>query len=262
MLFRLLLIWLVTIVPIAAVAEPFTSQQGDEILQELRQIRKLLEDQQTRPNPAPYVNARPMPGIQQARQASPTSNPPADQPVKWNITGAPSMGQSDAPLVLALYTDYECPFCRRFETETFPAINKNFIATGKLRYVVIDAPLDIHVNAKKAAEATRCAGEQDQYWNYRNRLSSVNEALDTNQLISFARESGLNVVKFEGCLRDGKYSKIVLEAAAESRRQGVTGTPTFVLGTEKNGILEGVRIMGAQPYAVFEQKFNDLLNKK
>jgi predicted DsbA family dithiol-disulfide isomerase len=54
----------------------------------------------------------------------------------------------------------------------------------------------------------------------------------------------------------------VLDAAAESRRQGVSGTPTFVLGTEKNGVLEGVRITGAQPYAVFEQKLNDLLNKK
>lgn len=259
---RLLLIFCIIITPIIAIAEPLTMQKGDEMLQELRQIRKLLEELQSRTVPMQYMNAKPLPGIQQGCNTSPTINQPAEQATKLTIKDSPSMGQDDAPLALVIYTDYECPFSRRFETETFPAINKNFILTGKLKFIVMDSPLEIHANAKKAAEATKCAADQNQYWNYRNMLSSANEALDTNRLKSFAREGGLDVVKFEDCLIGNKYSKTISEAAAESRRQGVSGTPTFVIGKVKNGVVEGVRMTGAQPYAAFEQKLNELLHKK
>src|SRR4051794_7788277 len=104
-----------------------TRQQGDEILQELRQIRQLLEKQQANPG--------------QKQEEQPTRAKLTD------LSGVSMLGSKVAPLTIVEYTDYQCPFCQRFHMTAFPELKKNYIDTGKVRFYSKDMPLDFHPNA-------------------------------------------------------------------------------------------------------------------
>ena len=105
----------------------------------------------------------------------------------------PFLGKADAPLTLVMFTDYQCPFCSRFETQTLPEIKKQYIDTGKLRFVVRDLPLPFHPNAPKAAEAAHCAEEQGKYWELREKLVNNGDKLDAKLLPDYAKQVGLDV---------------------------------------------------------------------
>ena len=115
-----------------------TRAQADEILDELRQIRQLLEK-----------NAAAAPAA-----------PEAGGKVRVKIEKLPVLGDKNAPITMVEFTDYQCGFCQRFHMSTFPEIRKKFIDTGKVRFVSRDLPLDFHSNAMRAAQAARCAGDQ------------------------------------------------------------------------------------------------------
>ena len=77
---------------------------------------------------------------------------------------AASKGEEGAPVVMVEYSDYQCPYCVKYINESFPQIEKDYIDTGKVRYLFRDLPLPFHANASAAALAARCAGDQGQYW--------------------------------------------------------------------------------------------------
>ena len=86
-------------------------------------------------------------------------------PVRTSLGDAPMLGRADAPVTLVEFSDYQCPFCQRFFATTLSALKKHYVDTGKVRYVFRDFPLDqMHPQARKAAEAAHCAGEQGKYW--------------------------------------------------------------------------------------------------
>ena len=122
-----------------------TRQQGEQILQELRQIRQLLERQQAKP------------AAQQPQEEAPTKAKITD------LSGVPMLGSKTAPLTIVEYTDYQCPFCQRFHVTVFAELKKAYIDTGKVRFFSKDMPLDFHPNAMRAAMAARCAGEQGKF---------------------------------------------------------------------------------------------------
>src|ERR1017187_2441884 len=134
---------LALLLPLGAQDQGITRQQADEILNELRQIRQLLEKQ----NPKA---AAPQP--QEITRA------------KLNLEGFAMLGSKDAPITMVEFTDYQCPFCQRFHLSTFSDLKKNYIDTGKVRFYSRDMPLDFHPNALRAAQAARCGGEQGQFW--------------------------------------------------------------------------------------------------
>ena len=222
-------------------AEPMTKEQGDAILTELRQIKQLLQRPQQQ-TPA-----------QQAAQA-----PKADEPANVSIAGFPILGKADAPLTLVMFTDYQCPFCSRFETQTLPEIRKQYIDTGKLRFVVRDLPLPFHPNATKAAEATHCAEEQGKYWELREKLVINGDKLDAKRLPEYARQIGLDVAKFSACLESGRHAEKVKASTAIAASIGITGTPSFVVGRSKGDMAEGFKLVGAQPFAAFDQKLKEM----
>ncbi len=225
-----------------ACADPLSAEQGAAILDELRQIRQLLERQvQTLPA---------------ARQAV----PPAGERVRIRLApGGYSIGRSDAPLTLVEYTDYQCPFCRQFHISAFEEIRKNYIDTGKLRYVTRDFPLDMHENAPRAAISARCADEQGKFWEMRHVMIVNANQLQKRDLIAYATDLKLDIDRFANCLDSGKYQTAVLGDLAEGRSAGVSGTPSFVLGPSDNESIDGVLIVGALPYAVFDAKLKTLL---
>lgn len=226
--------------PVPVSADPMTKEQGDAILNELRQIRQLLQ----RP---PQLQAQPAP------QA-----PKPDEPASVSIAGFPVLGKTDAPLTMVMFTDYQCPFCSRFESQTLPEIKKQYIDTGKLRFVVRDLPLPFHPNAPKAAEATYCAEEQGKYWELRDRLVANGDKLDAKQLPDHAKAVGLDMDKFTACLDSSRYAEKVKTSAALAGTVGISGTPSFVVGRSKGDMVEGIKLVGAQPFATFDQKLKEL----
>jgi protein-disulfide isomerase len=229
----------------SALAEPMTKEQGDAILTELRQIKVLLQKPQQQAQPAP-----------QAAQA-----PKADEPATVSIAGEPFLGQADAPLTMVMFTDYQCPYCSRFETQTLPEIKRQYIDTGKLRFVVRDLPLPFHPNAPKAAEAARCGEEQGKYWELREKLVANGDKLDATLLPGYAQQVGLDVDKFSACLESGRHAEKIKASSALAGSIGISGTPSFVVGRSKGDSVEGVKIVGAQPFAAFDQKLKELLGK-
>ncbi len=228
---------LLFLMPLGAKDEGITRQQADEILNELRQIRQLLEKQ---------------------GQAPPAQ--PQEQITKAvvSVEGAFSLGSKDAPITMVEFTDFQCPFCQRFHVTTFGELKKNYIDTGKLRFVSRDLPLDIHPNAMQAAEAGRCAGEQGQFWAMRDRMGSNPDKLDLNHLVGFAQEFKLDVMKFRACVEGQKYKKAIEKDMEDAMRAGANGTPSFVIGRATPQGVDGELVVGAMPYQMFDQKLKTL----
>jgi protein-disulfide isomerase len=237
---RLLLVLAASAFALQAAAEPMSKEQGDAILQELRLMRQALE-RALQPPPPP--------------QAMPADN----TPVEVRVKDAMAMGKADAPLTMVAFVDYECPFCRRFDVDTFPRIKKEFVDTGKLRYVVRDLPLEFHPRAQKASEASHCAADQGKYWEMRDVLVQNQQKLDPESLVAHAKALGLAEADFRKCLDGGRHAAPVKASLDEARKLGVSGTPTFVIGKTGGDALKGVKVVGALPFAVFEQKLKELL---
>jgi len=224
------------LLPLAAADKGITKQQADEILSELRQIRQLLEKQQS-------ANA---------------GQPEAPTHAKVTTAGAPSIGSKDAPITMVEFTDFQCPFCYRFHVSTFSDLKKNYIDTGKVRFVSRDLPLDFHPNAMQAAEAGRCAGEQGQFWPMRDRMGADPEHLDIPRLLTYAQDLKLDVNQFRGCLDSGKYKAAIQSDVQDALKIGANGTPSFVIGKSAPDTIDGELVIGAMPYQVFDEKLKEL----
>jgi protein-disulfide isomerase len=170
-----------------------------------------------------------------------------------------SIGRADAPVTLVEFADYQCPFCKRFHNDAYAELKKHYIDTGKVRFVSRDLPLDFHPLALKAAEATRCAGDQGKYWELRDAVIA-NSAPPSDEVIEKAAEGlSLDLKDFQACLATGKYREEILKDAAEAAALQISGTPTFVLARSAKDKLDGVRIVGAQTFAAFQRVIEGLL---
>ena len=160
-------------------------------------------------------------------------------------------GNRSAPVTIVEFSDYECPFCGKYARESYPLILKNYINKGQVKYVFRDFPLEIHVNAQKAAEAAECAGEQNKYYEMHDYLFANQDNLKVENLQGYAKDLGLDTVKFNDCLGSGKMAAEVKKDLADGKRYGVAGTPAF--------FVNGRAISGAQPYSVFSQEIEAAL---
>lgn len=215
-----------------------TREQADEILSELRQIRQLLEKQQQAAEP-------------QVKRA------------KLDLTGFQMLGNKDAPVTMVEFTDYQCPFCQRFHVATFGEIKKNYIDTGKVRFYSRDLPLvSLHPDALRAAQASRCAAEQNQFWTLRDRMVAAPDKLDMNSLAGIAGELKMDVGAFRSCVESGKYISAITTDVERAQQIGANGTPTFVIGKSTAEGVDGELIEGALPYQAFDEKLKELENAK
>ena len=168
-------------------------------------------------------------------------------PARQNIDldDDPVLGDKNAPVTIVSFEDYQCPFCGRAFQQTFPLIKKDYIDTGKVKYVYRDFPLSFHPNAEPAAEASECAHEQGKFWQFHDEIFNNQESLGKDFYISTAKKLGLNVDKFTQCIDTGKYKQEVQNDFAYGSQVGVSGTPTF--------FINGIQLVGAQPYQAFQQ---------
>ena len=176
------------------------------------------------------------------------------------VADAPTLGRADAPVTIVEFSDYQCPFCQRFFATTLPELKREYIETGKVRYVFRDFPLEMHAQARKAAEAAHCAGEQGKYWEMHDVLFQNQRALAPPQLADHARLVGLDGATFDACLSSGRHAARVDRGLADGAAAGVQGTPGFVIGKTTSGdVVEGTPIRGAQPLERFRQIIEQLL---
>ncbi|MDH3297939.1 MAG: DsbA family protein [Gemmatimonadota bacterium] len=153
------------------------------------------------------------------------------------IEGRPFQGPEDAPVEFVEFTDYECPFCRRFHDTTYPEIRRRY--DGRVKWVVRNFPLtQIHPNAALAAEAAECALEQGRFWDYHDLLFERHDQLSRSDLKGHARELDLDGEQFDRCLDSGEKRLAVQNDLRDGFRFGVTGTPTF--------FINGQVVVGAQ----------------
>jgi len=182
---------------------------------------------------------------------TPTPSPaPTPQPSSGSVDVASRAirGISDAKVTIVEFSDYECPFCAR----ATPTIDKLMVDyDGKVNRVFMQFPLSFHPSAQKAAEASECAGDQNKFWEYHDKLFESGQ-LSVAQLKAHAVTLGLNAETFNTCLDSGKKASVVSAHQAVGQAVGVSGTPSFIIGTMSNGKVTGSLVVGAQPYETFK----------
>lgn len=182
------------------------------------------------------------------------------EPVQLQLDpGEPSLGKASAPLTMVEFTDYQCPYCRRFQAEVFPRLKHDYIDTGKLHFIVRDLPLEIHAAAQPAAEAAHCAGEQGKFWEMHAALLGGAKDLPDGGIETRAKAVGLDLQRFRTCVAQGKYAGAIEAHVREADAVGITGTPGFVIGHTAHGELTGQRLEGAAPYEAFDRYLRELL---
>jgi protein-disulfide isomerase len=182
---------------------------------------------------------------------------PDTAPVKVDERkGAALLGKSSAKVEIVEFSDFQCPFCQKFFNETYKQIKTKYIDTGKVKLVFRHFPLsNIHPFAQKAGEASECALKQNKFFEYHDVLFQKGQAdgtgLSVQDLKQYAKDLGLNQNNFNSCLDSGQMADVVKNDATTGSKAGVTGTPTL--------FVNGVKIVGAQPYSVFEQAIENAL---
>jgi len=226
--------------------EGMTRDQADAILNELKSIHQLLLN----------------PPATRAAATAPAA--PPNEKVKMSVgTGWYSMGRDDAPVTMVEFADYQCSFCRRFEADSFAQLKKEYIDTGKVRFVSRDLPLDFHPNAPGAAVAARCAGEQHKFWEMRDAMMlDTATDLGSESILKYGQKTNLDMTAFSACLKDKKYTDAIKKDATDAGTLGISGTPSFVIGKTAKDEIAGVRIVGAVPFAVFDSTIKEILTVK
>jgi len=226
-------------------AEVQLLKDGQESMQkDLAEIKKLLQDG--------------------AKSAPTPPTPKPFEPRDVSIVGAPVMGESSAKVTLIEYSDYQCPFCARHSQQTMPDIIKNYVESGKLKFVMREYPIpNLHPRASAASNAALCAGEQDKYWEMHDVLFANQRKMSDDDLLSYGASIDLEAAQFSNCVKQGTHSDQVKKDIEEGQELGVSGTPSFVLGLtdpgDPNTIKVSKFVRGARAYSDFAKEIEDLL---
>jgi len=168
---------------------------------------------------------------------------PGINPIKGNI---------NAPVLMVEFSDFQCPFSKKFYQQAFPQIEKEYINTGKVKFAYRDFPLASHQFAKSAAIAARCAGEQGRYWQMFDKLLS-GSSLDKETLDKYAQELKLDIKAYEACQAKPAVLKAVESDSKDAAKFGVQGTPSF--------FINGRFVNGAYPFETFKKIIEEELAK-
>lgn len=192
------------------------------------------------------------------QQAQAPEAPPELTDEQWQsilVDPAYAFGEADAPVTVVEFTDYQCPFCKRYVDDTLSQIKEKYVNTGKVKYIVRDLPLSFHPGAKPSAMAARCAGAQGKYGEMHDLLFSNQDAWANGDMeasfAKYATQLNLNMGAFSKCVTDKTYESAVDSDSTLASSVGASGTPTF--------FVNGKRLVGAQPFATFEATIEEAL---
>jgi protein-disulfide isomerase len=170
---------------------------------------------------------------------------------KLEVGARLGQGSPTAPLTLVEFSDFDCPYCRRFHETTLPVLRERFVQRGQVRYVLMDLPLRIHPAALTTAQAVHCAGEQGRFYELSDAIFAGGR-LSPESIEGAVRAAQVDPDRLQECLRAGRHLDAIQASMATADAVGITGTPGFVLGrTRPDGTLTGRVIVGALPTEVF-----------
>ncbi len=175
-----------------------------------------------------------------------------DQVAEATIDDDTIWGDKNAPVTIIEFSDYQCPFCRIFWRDTLPSIEKEYIDTGKVRFIYRDYPLPSHSMAVPFAEATECADDQGSFWEMHDMIFEEQDKLGEGTITSitpeelsvWAEDLDLDVEEFDTCMEEHKYIDEIGKDFEDGDKAGVSGTPIF--------FINGEMIRGALPFESFK----------
>ncbi|MCG9746164.1 thioredoxin domain-containing protein [Shewanella sp. Isolate8] len=183
----------------------------------------------------------------------PTQNNPAED------GKLPSIGKATARIAIIEFSDFQCPYCKRYMDNTFTKIKSDYIDTGKVKYIARDFPLGFHPKAKGAAIAANCSLQQDAYWPMRDALFKNMRQLGDKLYQDTATQLSLDMTKFAACLKDQAIMNKIKQDISYGSSVGVRGTPSFLIGRlENNRLLKPKLLTGAQSFDVFKASIDAL----
>jgi protein-disulfide isomerase len=185
------------------------------------------------------------------------ASPLAAQLKDPSYTAARTKGSATAPVTVYEMSDFQCPWCRKQALEVLPELDKEFMATGKVRWIFVNFPItQIHPNAGAASEFAMCAARQDQFWpihdllfKYQDKWAPLKDPAPF--LITLADSVGMPRDSILSCLQKQETRDVIQSEANGAARSGVASTPTVYI--EGAGLLKG-----AAPLAAYRQILDSL----
>ena len=175
--------------------------------------------------------------------------------------GSPALGSDSAPITIVEFGDYQCEACYAWFHTTRDTLIDNYVETGKAKLIFVDLPF-LGRDSPMAAQASYCAEDQGQYWEYHTMLYTFQDGhpdsgwADRDRLNSFAFSLDMNIDEFNDCMDSSKYKNRVKANYDEAVKNGAQSTPTFIIISE-DGKRE--QFSGSQPYSVFAATIESML---
>jgi protein-disulfide isomerase len=184
-----------------------------------------------------------------------------------------TMGDPNAPIMIEEFSDFQCPFCDRFHTETEDLLKQYYIDTGKVYFVyhsmgnwVSQNIGGLRTESQDAAAAAYCAGDQNKFWDmhahlFANVLGEDAGSFTDQRLVAIAETAGLNMDEFNSCYDSGTYIELTQQDLDAGTAAGVNGTPGFLVSWTVNGEPKTKLIEGAQPFSTFQVELEAILTE-
>lgn len=190
-----------------------------------------------------------------------------------------SMGAADAPITIEEFSDFQCPYCRRFHEQTEPLLRQYYIDTGKVRFVYRSMGNFVSENiarannaagtteSQNAITAAYCGGDQNKFWEMHAYLFANNMEVEdggafTDQRVKLiAEKAGLDMAEFNSCYDSGKFKDRAQQDAKDGQAAGINSTPSFLVTYTVNGEKKSKLIVGAQPFETFQQELEAILSE-
>ena len=188
--------------------------------------------------------------------SSPAANDGPDSVLARRADQGRIAGSATAPVWLVEVSDFQCPYCKQWHDQSYEAIKRAYVDSGKVRLAYVNFPLSMHRNAMPAAETAMCAAAQGKFWPLHDALFATQQqweklASPQQTFDSLASAAGADMSAFHKCV-SAHLMKATIDADIDrATKAGVESTPTFLVG--------GTMITGAQPLAVFRQVIDSAL---
>lgn len=205
---------------------------------------------------ATTVTTASAPQGQQPQAAAAQPQQPAAKPVdisKVNITGEPFVGNANAPVTVAEWYDYQCPFCKRFESDAVAQLMTDYVKTGKVKLVFKDFQF-LGADSQTAGLASRAIWEvaPDKFYDWHNAMFEKQDSENSGwgskaDVLALAKSFGIDTAKVDQLMtsKAAEYQKEMDADKAEGSGFGINGTPGTIIGKQL--------ISGAQPYSAVKQ---------
>ena len=207
-----------------------------------------------------------------SQQLKPVAGIVTIDPVTRTNVDRNSIGDPNAPIQIVEYSDYQCPYCKRFATDTGPLLEEYFVNTGKILFTYRSAGNWVSANiggakteSQDAALAAYCAADQGKFWEMHDALFANNRDVEdqgsfsNKRLTAIAESVKLDMAAWQSCYDKGTYEDQVQQDFDDATAAGISGTPFFVMTYKVNGEVKTETIEGAQPISEFQKKIEAAL---